>query len=91
MQKKTNNKLPPFPPILLAISTTTYKLGKPLLPFLTHLTKNEYTVKDSFHFAEEICKQEPHFYMASLDDHSLFTNIPLLYNNNEKISKDVFL
>ena len=54
-------------------------------------------------FAEEICKQNPNFYMASLDVDSLFTNIPLdetidicidsLYKddgNTPMIPKDVF-
>ena len=86
-----------------AIGTPTYKLAKFLLPFLTPLTQNEYTVTDSFRFAEEICKQDPNLYMASLDVDSLFTNIPLdetidicidsLYKDDEntpKIPKDVF-
>ena len=38
----------------------------------TRSTENEYTITDSFHFAEEICKQDLNLYMASLD-----TNIPL--------------
>ena len=100
VQKETKNGLPPFRPILSAIGTPTYKLGT---PFLTPLTKHEHTVTDSFHFAEEICKQDPNLYMASLDVDSLFTNIPLnktidicidsLYNDKEntsKIPKDVF-
>ena len=41
------------------------------------LTKNDYTVKDSFQLAEEICEQDPTLYMGSLDVDSLFTNIPL--------------
>ena len=70
---------------------------------LTPLTQNEYTVTDSFHFAEEIDKQDPNLYMASLEVDSLFTNIQLgenidtcinsLYEDDEntpKISKDVF-
>ena len=73
--KEINNGLPPFRPILSAIGA--YKLAKVLLPFLTPLTQNEYTVTDSFHFAEEICKQGPNLYMASLDVDSLFSNIPL--------------
>ena len=44
---------------------------------LNTLTKNDYAVKDSFHFAEEICKQDPLLSMGSLDVNSLFTNIPL--------------
>ena len=38
---------------------------------------SEYTVIDSFHFAEEICQQDPNLHMASLDADSLLTNIPL--------------
>ena len=63
------------------------------------------TPSDSFHFAEEICKQDSNSYMASIDVDSLFTNIPLdetseenicidsLYKDDEntpKIPKDVF-
>ena len=77
VHKEINNGLPPFRPILSAIGAPTYKLAKFLGPFLTPLTQNEYTVTDSFHFAEEICKQDPNLYMASLDVDSLFTNIPL--------------
>ena len=70
---------------------------------MTSLTQNEYTVTDSFNFAEEICKQDSNLYMGSLDVDSLFTNIPMdetidicidsLYKDNEnipKIPKDVF-
>ena len=77
VHKEAKNGLPPSHPILSAIGTPIYKLAKLLLPFLTSLTQNVYTVRDSFHFAEEICKQDPNLYMASLDDHSLFTNISL--------------
>ena len=103
MHKEAKNGLPHFQPSLSAIGTPTYKLAKYLLPFLTPLTRNEYTITDSFHFAEEICKQDPNLYMASLDVDSLFTNIPLdetidicidsLYKDDEnspKIRKDVF-
>ena len=67
----------PFRPILSTLQTTTYKLAKFLVPILNPLTKNEYTVKDSFQFAEEICEQDPTLSMGSLDVDSLFTNIPL--------------
>ena len=52
---------PPFQPILSAINTSTYKLAKFLAPILKSLTSNEYTVKDSFAFAEEIVKQDSVF------------------------------
>ena len=67
----------PFRPILSALQTLTYNLAKFLVPILDPLTKNEYTVKDSFHFAEDICEQDPSLSMGSLDVDSLFTNIPL--------------
>ena len=93
IHKETPNGIPPFPPILSAIGTPTYKLAKFLLKFLTPSTANEFTIIDSFHFAEEICQQSYNLHMASLDVDSLFTNIPLeetsnicvdhLYNDNE--------
>ena len=103
MHKEAKNGLPHFQSSLSAIGTPTYKLAKYLLPFFTPLTRNEYTITDSFHFAEEICKQDPNLYIASLDVDSLVTNIPLnktidiyidsLYKDDEnspKIRKDVF-
>ena len=57
----------PFRPMLSAINTPTYKLAKVLVPVLKSLTSNEYTVKDSFSFAEEIVEQDSEFFMESLD------------------------
>ena len=68
---------PPFRPILLDLQSPTYNLTKCLVPILNPLTQNEYTVKDSFQFAEEICEQDPTLTMGSLDVDLLFTNIPL--------------
>ena len=56
---------PLFWSILLALQTPTYNLAKFLVPILNPLTKNEYTVKDSFQFAEEICEQDPTLSMGS--------------------------
>ena len=74
---------PPFRPILSAINTPTYKLAKFLVPILKSLTSNEYTVKDSFAFAEEIVEQDSEFFMGSLDVDSLFTNSFLFTNRFE--------
>ena len=52
-------------------------MQKFLVPILKPLTTNEFTVKDSFHFAEEIVDQQHDLFMGSLDVDSLFTNIPL--------------
>ena len=44
---------------------------------LEPLTTNEYTLKDSFTFAEELQGFDSKLLMASFDIESLFTNIPL--------------
>ena len=44
---------------------------------LEPLTHNEFTIKDSFNFAQEISTHDSSLYMANLDVESLFTNIPL--------------
>ena len=67
VRKATKNGLPPFRPILSVIGSSTNNLAKFLLPFLMTLTQNECTVTDSFHFAQEICKQDPNLCMAGLD------------------------
>ena len=71
------NGLPSFRPILSAIGTPTYKLAKFLIPILEPLTTNEYTIKDSFTFAEELQSFHSKLVMASFDIESLYTNIPL--------------
>ena len=93
IHKETRNGIPPFCPIFSAIGTPTYKLAKFLLTFLTPSTANEFTVIDSFHFAEEICQQDSNLHMAIMGVDTLFTNIPLeetidicvgnLFNDNE--------
>ena len=71
------NKIPQFRPILSAINTPVYKLAKYLVPILSLLTVNDYTVKDSFTFAKEVLNFDHNLFMASLDVESLFTNIPV--------------
>ena len=54
VHKPNKNGLPPFRPILSAIGTPQYKLAKFLVPVLSDITQNEFTVKDSFIFVDEI-------------------------------------
>ena len=86
----------PFISILSAIGTSSYKLAKCLVPKLSLITFNEFTVKYFFAFAEEIVHQDSKLFMGSLDVNTLFTNIPpleetinlstnLLYNNKDVI------
>ena len=94
---------PPFRPILSAIATPSYKLAKCLVRQLSSITFNEFTLKDSVAFAEEIVHQGGKLFMGSLDVDSLFTNKPveetinictnLLYDHEdviEGISKSEF-
>ena len=68
------NRLLPLRPILSAIGTCSYNLAKFFLPLLKEFSINEYTVKDSFSFSNEIRNKST---MASFDIQSLFTNISL--------------
>ena len=77
MHKKRVNDCPPFRPILSALQTPTYKLAKYLVPILEPLTKNKYTIKFSFSFANEIVEQGSSNFMGNLDIDSFFTNISL--------------
>ena len=54
VHKDIINNCLPFRPIFSAINTPTYKLAKVLVPILKFLTRNEYTVKSSFAFVQEI-------------------------------------
>ena len=77
VHKASVGNCPPFRPILSALNAPTYKLAKFLVPILKPLTTNEFTVKDSFHFAAEIVDQQHDLFMGSLDVDSLFANITL--------------
>ena len=77
VHKTVTDGLPSFRPILSAISTPTYKIAKFLVLILEPLTTNEYTIKDSFTFAEEVQGFDSKLVMDSFDVESLFTNIPL--------------
>ena len=69
--------LPKFRPIVSMIGTPTYNLSKFFVPLIEPITKNEYTVADSFAFAKEVVEFDSTLFMSSLDVTSLFTNIPL--------------
>ena len=54
VHKTVTDGLPSFRPILSVIGTPTYQLAKFLVLMLEPLTTNEYTIKVSFTFAEEL-------------------------------------
>lgn len=69
----------PFRPIFRACGTATYALAKFLVPLLSPITVNEFTIKNSYEFAEEVknLKLSKDMVMASFDIENLFTNIPV--------------
>ena len=77
IDKALEDGTPFFPSILSAIGTPTYNLAKFCDQLLKPLTSNDYTIKDSFFFAEEVLDFNTSCFMASFDIKSLFTNIPL--------------
>ena len=52
MCKPLINGLPPFRPILSAIGTATCKLAKFLVPVLSDITQNDFTIKESLTFVD---------------------------------------
>jgi len=78
---KIHKALVPLRPIFSACGTSAYNLAKFLVPVLAPLTTNEFTVLNSYQFANEIskmnCGSNSDMFMASFDVESLFTNIPL--------------
>ena len=75
--KSIKNGLPPFRPFLSVIDTPAHKLAKVLVSILSDVTQNEFTLKDSFTFVDEILTRGSDFYMTGLDGDALFTNIRL--------------
>ena len=61
--------------------TLRFQWRRPVFPdsvfLMTMLTTNEFTVNNSFNFADEIVNYDHNLYIASLGVDSLFTNIPL--------------
>ena len=91
IHKSIVDGFPPFRPILSAIGIPTYKLAKIFVLLLEPFTYNQYTIKDSFSFCEELKHLNTNLIMASFDVELLFTNIPLHERINlcvEKLFED---
>ena len=69
----------PLRPILSALGTFNYNLAKLLVPILCPLTNNDFTIKNSTEFVQDLhtLKVPDSAFLASFDVKSLFTNIPL--------------
>ena len=56
-----------FWPILSTINTSVHRLTKFLVPILSPLAVNNYTVKDSFSFAKEVISFDHNLFMVSIE------------------------
>ena len=75
---KTHKAGVPIRPIFSAIGTPSYNLSKFFVPILNPLTRNQYSVLNSYDFSAKL--QNLSFnncYIVSYDVESLFTNIPV--------------
>ena len=68
-----------FRPIFSACNTPSFKLAKFLVPILSPLTRNQYTVDNSSEFARKLKEfsNAGSYFMTSFDIENLFTNVPL--------------
>ena len=79
---KIHKRGAPIRPILSACGTPAYNLAKYLVPILSPLTKNQYTIPSTLNFAKELVdldlsSHSSEVVFASFDVTSLFTNIPV--------------
>lgn len=75
-------------PILSTVGSFNYSMSQWLVPKLASLCVNEFVVKDSFAFVEEILnRDDTNYFMASFDITSLFTNIPVVETSNLILDK----
>ena len=83
----------PLRPIVSAIGSYSHNLAKYLTRIIKQYANNEYTVKDSFSFVNELLCWPSVPFMCSFDIVSLFTNIPINETIEiclDKLYKDMF-
>ena len=78
VHKPVTDRCPSRRPIISAINTPSHEPAKFLVPLLKSFTSNDYIIKDSFSFAEEVSSFDCAHYMTSFDIESLFSNIPTI-------------
>ena len=67
----------PLRPIISQIPTPTYQLAKSLNKLITQYIPNEYSLKSTDEFIDILKNNNCEGILASLDDESLFTNVPV--------------
>ena len=74
---KVHKENVPLRPILAAYNCPNYRVAKFLVPLLSDLSINDYSLTRSSDFVQEILSQDVNSFMVSFDVSSLFTNVPL--------------
>ena len=74
---KVHKENVPLRPILAAYNAPNFPIAKFLVPILSDLTMNQYTLQNSTKFIPQILSQDVSSFMVSFDVASLFTNVPL--------------
>ena len=69
------DRCPSLRPIFSAINTPSYKLAQFLVLLVKPLTSNDYTIKDSFSFADEASSFDCAHHISSFDILSLYLPI----------------
>ena len=69
----------PLRPVLSSFKTHNYNLAKFLIPFIDQHAKNEFTLRNSYEFFNDLktIRLDEESYIVSLDITSLYTNVPL--------------
>ena len=69
----------PLRPILAAYNTASYRLSKYVISLIESLSTNEYCLRNSYQFSDEIksFKLDNRSFMVSFDVSSLYTNVPV--------------
>ena len=74
---KVHKRDVPLRPILAAYNAPNFAIAKYLVPLLSDLASNQYTLNNSASFIPDILSQDSRLFMVSFDVQSLFTNVPL--------------
>ena len=78
----------PMRPILSMSGSFNHSLSRYMVPVLAPLSRNEFTVHDSFEFVKEISlATNKNYTMASFDIKSLYTNVPVAETCNIVLNK----
>src|SRR5215469_1490602 len=79
----------PLRPIMAFYKAANFKLAKYLVTHLSRISTNEYTIRNSYEFCDQVKNLNTNDYMVSYDVKSLFTNVPL-YETIDIILEQIF-